>query len=64
MVELKNKNLPDEPCGANWHTGGKKTPCQNAAVKPHECPFASEIHEDDTKCRCCSECQSNCALEI
>jgi hypothetical protein len=31
----------------------------------HECPFAAEIHDDDSPvCTCCPECTYQCALDI
>lgn len=30
----------------------------------HPCPFKSEIHNDDTECNCCSDCQYQCSQDI
>ena len=38
--------------------------CQNCnhneATKLHGCPFAEEIHDDNTECNCCEECMTDC----
>jgi len=36
----------------------------NPATEPHLCPFASDVHEDDTPCTCCVECEEACAMDI
>ncbi len=28
------------------------------------CPFGQEVQGDDTRCRCCDECERECALDI
>lgn len=34
-------------------------------TEPHTCPFAVDINDDrDTLCRCCENCQDDCAMEI
>jgi hypothetical protein len=31
----------------------------------HSCPYASEIHDDDThNCNCCDDCAHECMMEI
>jgi hypothetical protein len=32
--------------------------------KPHECPFASEIHSSAELCLCCANCEASCAADI
>ena len=46
-------------------------PCQgcqnvgNATIDPHPCPYAQDIHNDDTvTCNCCDECMYQCAMDI
>lgn len=35
------------------------------ALPLHTCPYASEIHEDDTTlCECCEMCSYECAMDI
>jgi hypothetical protein len=36
----------------------------NLASEPHECPYATEIHNDYKLCTCCSECEHYCEMEI
>lgn len=40
--------------------------CKTAEAAPlHVCPFLSDVHNDDeSKCNCCDECATNCAMEI
>ena len=38
--------------------------CGNPATTEHECPFASEIHNDATPCTCCDDCAHECAMDI
>lgn len=39
--------------------------CTSRSEPPHPCPFASEIHGDDsTLCNCCDDCAHGCAIEI
>jgi hypothetical protein len=39
---------------------------KNPQTKPHACPFASEIDEDNNPeyCTCCEECEHECAMDI
>ena len=30
----------------------------------HECPFAVDVHDDDTECDCCPSCTQTCADDI
>lgn len=34
------------------------------ALPPHPCPFAQEIHGDDSTCRCCDGCINECAMDV
>lgn len=38
--------------------------CGHAKLKAHACPYKSEIHNDETKCHCCDDCQYQCAQDI
>lgn len=40
--------------------------CQhdNHGIEPHECPYLSELHKDDSLCTCCESCVEECAIEI
>ena len=41
--------------------------CQHARLNaaPHTCPFKSDINGDnETLCRCCSDCEHNCLMDI
>jgi hypothetical protein len=39
--------------------------CKSApAEAEHVCPYAYEIHEDESLCTCCESCASECADEI
>jgi hypothetical protein len=38
--------------------------CFNKAEKLHTCPYVDELYGDDTFCKCCGDCQDNCAREI
>jgi len=38
---------------------------QHPASEPHPCPYQSDINGDDTAlCKCCVNCQNNCADDI
>lgn len=60
---------------ADQVTKGDKAPLEtvvmchcgkNPASDPHSCPYAYEIGDDDNPeyCTCCSDCESNCVLDI
>jgi hypothetical protein len=38
--------------------------CPDEGNPPHECPFAAEIHGDDSLCECCDLCTQSCAMDI
>ena len=31
---------------------------------PHECPFKSEINDNNEACTCCDSCRHECAMDI
>jgi hypothetical protein len=37
---------------------------KNDAVEDHPCPYAEEIHDDDTPCNCCEDCEGECWQDI
>ena len=37
---------------------------KNLKQEEHPCPFASEIHNDESPCECCEECENECAQDI
>jgi hypothetical protein len=41
-----------------------KCSCGNDAEEEHTCPYAEELHGDETLCTCCYECQHQCAMDI
>jgi hypothetical protein len=38
--------------------------CGRPPLDPHECPFASEIHNDPRECDCCEACIQECGEAI
>lgn len=38
--------------------------CQHERVTPHKCPYRWELHDDETLCSCCEECEDNCRDDI
>lgn len=34
------------------------------SIEEHYCPYAQEINDDDTPCRCCDDCEYQCAQDI
>ena len=35
------------------------------SIKPHTCPFQYDVHGDrESLCRCCEECEQECADNI
>jgi len=51
------------------NTETDKNKCQHCGAKVpeglHPCPYAEEIHCDDTPCcNCCDACAHECAMEI
>jgi len=51
------KPEPENACPSSFK-------CGNPATEPHTCPFAEEINDDETLCRCCDGCQHECAMDI
>lgn len=37
---------------------------ENPADEDHECPFASEIRNDNSPCNCCDYCYGKCSYDI
>ena len=57
--ETKSPNLM-RPC-QGYHCKGKG----EATAELHSCPYASEIHNDDSEsCDCCEKCEHECAMDI
>lgn len=38
--------------------------CEHDPVEPHTCLYADELYGDETPCRCCPECERECARDI
>lgn len=40
--------------------------CKNKrTLLSHQCPYQTDINNDpDYKCKCCEDCQHNCAMDI
>lgn len=40
--------------------------CEERPAEPlHSCPYAEELHDDDSeRCTCCIDCQNECALSV
>lgn len=56
------KAAKENRCGDKAHPGPG---CPNPCEQEHECPFASEIHDDhETMCCCCEDCAHECAMEV
>ena len=34
------------------------------ATAPHKCPYQDEINDDQSLCRCCADCEEQCATQI
>lgn len=45
-------------------SGSKANDCTCPSAEEHTCPFASEIHGDDSLCNCCPVCEQECAEDI
>ena len=43
-----------------------KENCEECKENPQSgpCPFASEIHGDESECDCCDDCRYQCAMDI
>lgn len=53
---------PPEVCHRCARYGREKP---NLATEPHTCPYKCEINDDSTTlCKCCAECESECADDI
>lgn len=37
--------------------------CGDKGATRDACPFASEIHNDETPCNCCDACRRHCWME-
>lgn len=52
-----------------YHAAGGDEPTRclgegHTQLPPHDCPFRSEIYDDDTTlCTCCKACQHECAMD-
>jgi hypothetical protein len=51
---------------ADADSNGKCSRCDyNVAQQEHTCPYAEEIHGDSSSlCDCCSDCESQCCMDI
>jgi len=38
--------------------------CEHIRLKPHECPYRSELFNDFTLCSCCDKCIQQCNEDI
>ena len=39
--------------------------CDHEQVAPHLCPYQLDVNNDqDYRCRCCDECEQECADDI
>ena len=51
-------------CFACMHPALEKD-CGHAEAVIMNCPYANDIHNDDTqRCKCCGECSHECAMDI
>jgi hypothetical protein len=57
---------PDDVKHAELWEGDECQRCSATVplANEHTCPFAVEIHDDDTLCNCCDDCAGNCRMEI
>lgn len=63
IVECQNlaRQLIEVTCGEAKGWGS----CGNLAMAPHTCPFQVDINGDsETLCRCCIDCEHQCAMDI
>lgn len=38
--------------------------CGAPGREPHACPYAEDVHNDDTPCTCCDDCMQECCDDI
>lgn len=43
----------------------EKCECDKKEIKEHECPYQSDVNNDeDFKCKCCEYCTNECVQDI
>lgn len=54
VTKIDKKKRPSKVC----------TSCgiEGKAQKKHICPLMSDVHGDDKKCNCCTDCQNECSM--
>jgi hypothetical protein len=60
-----NEALYDEDEDDMPSDGVRPETCKHGGTDElHECPYKTELYEDESLCNCCAKCENECAMDV